>query len=428
MKVSKKVFIAPLIGVVLIASGALIVSNSSNSSALSSGLNMGTSSTYGVLASSAITSATPSDVSGTAGGDIGVGGATPHTGTITKTGAEILSGASLTAITDAQAAFNDTRTSTDEPVELGGTTLQSGAYSHGTFGITGTLTLDGNNDANSVFIFRTDSTLITAASSQVVLTNGAQACNVFWQVGSSATLGASSTMVGHVIALASISTGETTTVNGQLIALTGAVTLGGTTIVNNSCSAPTPTPTPTVSSTPTPAPPAPQRRAPEATFAPVPPPIPGELHIIKVVVNRHGGTMLAKDFGIVIRRVGQNVPIKVAPGLGGAGWSIALDPGTYQLSEDPTPGYRGAWSGSITPGGTVVITPKGDITVTRTNYDLGTTTTEPTPIESPAGTVTGGKLPKTSTPWGNYLIIGGALILIGGIGYETRKHLVTKKK
>ena len=71
-------------------------------------------------------------------------------------------------------------------------------------GITGTLTLDAQGDPNAVFIFQAASTLITASASTVTLTGGAQACNVFWQVGSSATLGTGSTFVGNILALTSI--------------------------------------------------------------------------------------------------------------------------------------------------------------------------------------------------------------------------------
>ncbi len=70
--------------------------------------------------------------------------------------------------------------------------------------LTGTVTLDAQGDPNAVFIFQSASTLITASSSVVSLINGADACNVFWQVGSSATLGTSTTFVGTVMALTSI--------------------------------------------------------------------------------------------------------------------------------------------------------------------------------------------------------------------------------
>jgi hypothetical protein len=111
--------------------------------------------------------------------------------------------------------------------ELGSTTKGPGVYNSaaGTFTITGTLTLDGQGDPNAVFIFQAASTLITAASSNVVLINGAQASNVFWQVGSSATLGTSSNLLGTVLALTSITATTSATVSGRLLARNGAVTL-----------------------------------------------------------------------------------------------------------------------------------------------------------------------------------------------------------
>ena len=180
-------------------------------------LSMGTASTYGVLAKAAITSATASGISGTAGGDVGSGDAIAPTGTITRTGATILGGAAITALTAASNALADNRGGTVTGVELGaGRTITPGAYNNGTLEINGTLTLDAQGVSSAVFIFRAASTLITGASSTVLLTNGAQACNVFWQIGSSATLGISSTMVGHVIASASVTTGASVTVNGHL--------------------------------------------------------------------------------------------------------------------------------------------------------------------------------------------------------------------
>jgi hypothetical protein len=118
------------------------------------------------------------------------------------------------------------------PTELGGTTKTPGVYTsaNGTFGITGTLTLDGQGDANAVFIFQMASTLITAAASNVVLINGAQAANVFWQVGTSATLGASSNLLGTVLALTSITATTSATVTGRLLASNGAVTLDTNTV------------------------------------------------------------------------------------------------------------------------------------------------------------------------------------------------------
>ena len=122
-------------------------------------------------------------------------------------------------------------------VELGGTTQTPGVYESpaGTFGITGTVTLDAKGDPNAVFIFKAASTLITASGSHVKLINGAQSANVFWQVGSSATLGTYSVLRGNVMALASITVTTGTTVDGRMLARTGAVTLDSDTITGSDC-------------------------------------------------------------------------------------------------------------------------------------------------------------------------------------------------
>jgi len=114
---------------------------------------------------------------------------------------------------------------TNEPAvaNIGGQTLKPGVYCFPTSAaITGTLTLSGNG----VYIFKMGSTLTTAAgNSHVVLTNGASASDVFWQVGSSATLGTNTVLKGTVIAYSSITSTTGATVDGRLIALNGAVTL-----------------------------------------------------------------------------------------------------------------------------------------------------------------------------------------------------------
>jgi hypothetical protein len=110
--------------------------------------------------------------------------------------------------------------------DLGGMTLTAGTYAaSSSLGLTGTVTLDGENNSGAQFIFQIGSTLTTAAASSVVLINGAQACNVFWQVGSSATLGATTTLAGSILALTSISVGDGVTATGGLYALNAAVTL-----------------------------------------------------------------------------------------------------------------------------------------------------------------------------------------------------------
>jgi hypothetical protein len=108
--------------------------------------------------------------------------------------------------------------------DLGGTTKLPGVYCASSLSLTGVLTLDGNGDPNATFLFQSGSSLITAGN--VVLINGAQAKNVFWQVGSSATLGTGSQFQGNILALTSITLVTGTQLNGRALARNGAVSAG----------------------------------------------------------------------------------------------------------------------------------------------------------------------------------------------------------
>jgi hypothetical protein len=122
--------------------------------------------------------------------------------------------------------------------ELGGRTLTPGVYRSDTLGITGTLTLDTLGDPRAVFVFQAASTLTTATDSAVIVLGGGEACNVFWQIGSSATLGTRTHLVGSVLAATSITATTGATVQGRLLALTGAVTLDHNTLTRATCSSP----------------------------------------------------------------------------------------------------------------------------------------------------------------------------------------------
>jgi Ice-binding-like len=113
------------------------------------------------------------------------------------------------------------------PAELGGTTLPPGVYDSdsGAFDLTGTLTLDGQGNGLGIFIFKTATALGTAAGSQINLIKSAQSCNVFWQVGSSATVGPGSVFRGNVLALDDVALSPAASVDGRLLARNGAVTL-----------------------------------------------------------------------------------------------------------------------------------------------------------------------------------------------------------
>lgn len=127
------------------------------------------------------------------------------------------------------------------PTDLGGMNLPPGVYQFTatSAAITGNLTLSGS--ASDVWVFQIGSTLVTAGASQVILSGGALASNVYWQVGSSATIGASSIFKGNVMALVSISTGSSAAVEGRLLARTGAVTLGSGGAITNPALIPIPT-------------------------------------------------------------------------------------------------------------------------------------------------------------------------------------------
>ncbi|MBT2493965.1 DUF3494 domain-containing protein [Streptomyces sp. ISL-96] len=102
-------------------------------------------------------------------------------------------------------------------------------------GLTGDLILDAGGDPNAVWVFQIPEALTTASSSRVLLTNGASACNVYWQIGSSATLGTDSTFVGTIMALTSISVTTGANIEGRALARNGAVTLDTNRIFLGGC-------------------------------------------------------------------------------------------------------------------------------------------------------------------------------------------------
>jgi hypothetical protein len=229
-------------------------------------INMGDAHSFAVLAGAGVTNTDTSTVTG----DIGSYPTATFVGLakITEVG-WFHGGDSKTRLakTDMLSAYNaaaaDPSTKTIS-TDLGGTTLAAGTYkSASSLGLNGTLTLDGRGSGYSVFIFQAGSTLSTAAASHIVLINGAQACNIFWQVGSSATLGANSTFSGTVLAKQDVTLATGVTVDGRVQTSAGAISLTRDTITKPNCDpatwpvitpTPTPTPTPTVTPTPTPTP------------------------------------------------------------------------------------------------------------------------------------------------------------------------------
>ncbi|MBP2643510.1 MAG: hypothetical protein H6Q67_1397 [Firmicutes bacterium] len=201
-------------------------------------VNLGTATNFAVLAGAGITNTGPTTITG----DVGTFPTTTETGfgsvTIIGTnhaGDAVTQGAKTDLVTAYNDAVGRTPTATVSG-DIGGQTLTPGVYqSTSSLGITGPLTLDAQGDPNAVFIFQISSTLITSSESSVVLINDAQACEIFWQVGSSATLGTGSAFQGTILALTSITATTGAGVNGRLLARNGAVTLDTNTISVTIC-------------------------------------------------------------------------------------------------------------------------------------------------------------------------------------------------
>jgi hypothetical protein len=199
---------------------------------------LGAAGSFAVLGGSTVTSAGVSTVNG----DLGVSPGTAVTGFPPGTINGTLHADDATAVqahADTATAYADAAGRAPAvPIlgDLGGVTLTPGVYAAGAaLTLAGTLTLDAQGNSAAVFILQAGSTLGTAAGSQVNLAGGAQACNVFWQVGSSATLGASSLLTGTILASTSISMGDGITIAGRALARDGAVTMINDTVTTPHC-------------------------------------------------------------------------------------------------------------------------------------------------------------------------------------------------
>jgi hypothetical protein len=217
-------------------------------------IDLMTAGTFGVLAGSTVTNTGPTVING----NVGVSPGSAVTGfppgivvpPFTINAADAVAAQAQSDLTAAfVSAANQSCTMDLTGQDLGGLTLMPGVFCFDTSAqLTGILTLDAQGDPGGEFIFQIGSTLTTASASSILLINGAQGENIFFQVGSSATLGTTTAFAGNILALTSITLNTGATINcGSALARNGAVTLD--TNVITACDAGTsPVPEPSTAS------------------------------------------------------------------------------------------------------------------------------------------------------------------------------------
>jgi len=334
--------------VVLVAVVSFLLSASVVSAA--SVVLLGTADSFAVLGGSTITNTGTSVVTG----NLGLYPGTSVTGFPpgVLNGIQYVNNASaIQAKADLTTAYNNAAGQTPATTiatELGGATLLPGIYSSadGTFGLTGTLTLDANNNPDAIFIFKTTTTLTTAGASVITLINGAQACNVFWQVGSSATLGTSSVFKGNILALTSITLTTGARVDGSVLAQNGAVTLDTNVVVKSLC----------------------------AGVSAIPPVVAssgnrhGTINVVKRVINDNGGSKTIANFPLFIN--GSSV-------LSGITNNFRAPATAFAVTETSDPQYTQTFSGDCDSSGMIGLSPGDNKFCIITNNDIGTPVTVP---------------------------------------------------
>jgi hypothetical protein len=224
---------------IALATFVVVSAPSASAASYEDAVGLGSADPYSVLAGSTVTNTGPTSLSGELGVSPGtaitgfppgVAGGATHAGDANAASAQ---SSVTTAYVD---AAGRPPTGTTLGSALAGGTLLAGVYNAGSsLDVSGAVTLDGEGDPNAVFIFQVGASLTTASSTSIVLTGNAQACNVYWQVGASATLGTTTTFAGTVLAQNSVSVGTGTTVAGRALARVGAVTLDNNVFTDPAC-------------------------------------------------------------------------------------------------------------------------------------------------------------------------------------------------
>lgn len=237
---------------------ALLLQNPSIALATATAPTLGVAASFGVLGASEVTNTGDTEITGDLGiypmDGTSVSGFPPGLVSATQ---HLGDAVAMQAQQDATTAYNALAAQACDsgpvaPTDLAGEVLAPGVYCYSSsVQNTGVLTLDAMGDPDAVWVFLIGSTLLAEVGSTVALSNGAQACNVFWQVGSAATLNANSTVVGTIIALETVTMGNMVTLDGRALARTAAVTMIDDTVTVSLCAA-TPTPVETATETATP--------------------------------------------------------------------------------------------------------------------------------------------------------------------------------
>ena len=369
-----------------VAAGAIaILLVTQPAAAATAPVGLGTASSFAVLAGQTVTNTGASIING----DLGVSPGTAVTGfppgTVTPPGTiHAADPVAAQAQSDLTTAYNDAAgraLTANVPGFIGaGQSLAPGVYKASTsLEVGGALTLNAGGDPNAVWIFQVPSTLVTDSASSVLLTNGAQACNVFWQVGSSATLGTGSSFVGSILALTSITVQTGDTIAGRALARNGQVSLDDDTITPpTTCTTTTPTATPTPAATgPTPTP------TPTPAGVTIPP-----ITLPIGPITLPTGPITLPTGPITLPTGPVTVPTGPGPRPTGPG-PRPTSPGPRPTSPGPRPSPTGT-----TPSPTGTATSPG-ATPTPTSPTPAPAPTSPAPGPAPAPTPVGGTFPVT---------------------------------